>query len=985
MSSEESSDSESETSETSSSYTTSSGSSSSEDEVISDKQAHQTKASVDSTYKVSTIGNSSARNGGSAFSTPPHQGLRKTQKRNERRRINKRMIYLKSKGILPPDALIADYNKLKESEEATGVKASSGGIREPDIEDPDIAAAFERKRKSLLESIASGGVEVTRAENTKQDIAEIRDVEGPIAAGQSSVKTLQTPTGAPHSRSTSVPAVVVQEADKTPEAIVGSEKQTASSEPPRRRSKLDLASSKRLLFGSLGLRTPKNKEEEDKLREKLMGNVKPITPNRDRVECGLSEENADKSAAEDDSWRKNIVLRAVECCHDGIKLSTPPFPFVQRWDPQQRGQSFPYGNGQKESRSKKRKRNNKKFLQQEEEQDQSYYTLDGEADDALYTANAAGDDAELNTATEARRIDSDECQGAVDKQLLQDTTGSSMDARIPADELPTLPENVSALAALVPEAAKPGTIIAFKQLDMSQETNWQPQISGYRTAKIDKVLDNGQLEMTLAYRDRPYKEKLYDGETGERLYSKFEMPDFDAEDENGDDGFLELGITEMIEPKLIQPAIPASTVDNMAVADSVEQPAASENLTGIETVDMSAAFEGDDGEDSGDIILGHDRSAEVIMAEEVTSFETMKDSPQHLQERVEITEESRVEISMLIKDAGFRSNVHSDIEQALEESPTRGVHDVELSQVHEAENSISPRFNGFNSPRSGHLNHGNKEGDLESNDSDEQLPSSQPETNGANSKEVPYTQPNNQSPQADSAIEPEIEDSWHASGSEDEGGDHSFRDDSFPIPAEPPDDPEEDPDFELKSSKASSRNREQRRSTRYSTRGGSLDAKPNGASTVPSGANKSDSDSDSEFPTVEAVFSTARSQVRSKDTDNDDRNDKENDFGKARKPVTRSSLPSSRLRSGTDILSLAFGRDPLGSSPQLSANESDGYGDISRSHGGSKNSQIVDLTQDSDGIERGGSEELGNGLPTGPGWVSKRRLGRRRVTRRAEY
>ena len=984
MSSAESSDSESDTSATSSSYTTSSGSSSSEDGIVSDKQAHQTETLVDSTHKVSVIGNTSATKGGSAFSTPPNQGLRRTQKRNERRRINKRMIYLKSKGILPPDALVADYNRLKESEEATGVKASSGGISEPLIEDPDIAAAFERKRKSLLESIASGGVEVNGAENTKQDVTETPDFVDAVPAEQPSLKTPQAPAGARTSRSTSVPAVVVEEADKTPKAMFGLEKQASSSEIPRQRSKLDLASSKRLLFGSLGLRTPKNKQEEDKLREKLMENVKPVAQSREQVERGLAEEAADKSAAEDEGWRKKVVLKAVECCHDGVHLSTPPFPFVQRWDPQQRGQSFPCHNSQKESRGKKRKRNNKKFLQQEAEQDQGYYALDEEADDAMYTANAASGEADLNTAAEARRIDSDEYQGAVDKQLLQDTTESITDAKIPSDELPILPENVSALAALVPEAAKPGTIIAFKQLDMSQETSWQPQISAYRTAKIDKILENGQLQMILAYRDRPYKEKLYNEETGERLYSKFEMPDFDAEDENDDDGFLELGITEMIEPKLIQAAVPASTVDDIAIADSIEQPAASENLTRIETIDMSTAIDGDDGEDSGGIILGHDRPAEVIVTEEVTSFETMKEPSQHPQGPVEIPEEKRVEISKLIKDAGFRSTVHSDIDRALEESPTRGVHDVELSKGHEAEDSMSPRFNGFNSPLSEYLNHENQAEDLESNDMDDQIPSSQPETNGANSSKISYTQPIHQSPQADPAIEPEIEDSWHALGSDDESGEHSFREDSFPIPAEPPDDPEEDPDFELKSAKVLSRNREQRRSTRYSTRGRSLDANHNGTFTGPSGANKSGSDSDSEFPTVEAVFSTARSHVRSKDTDNDERNDKDNDIGGTRKPTTRSSVPSSRLRSGMDILTLAFGRDPLGSSPQLSANESDHYADGPRSHLGSKNSQVVDLTQESDGIERSGSEELGNGLPTGPGWVRKRRLGRRRLVSRAE-
>jgi hypothetical protein len=37
---------------------------------------------------------------------------------------------------------------------------------------------------------------------------------------------------------------------------------------------------------------------------------------------------------DDDSWRERIDLRAVECCDNGVELSTPPFPFYQYWDPQ---------------------------------------------------------------------------------------------------------------------------------------------------------------------------------------------------------------------------------------------------------------------------------------------------------------------------------------------------------------------------------------------------------------------------------------------------------------------------------------------------------------------------------------------------------------------------------------------------------------------------------------------------------------------------
>jgi hypothetical protein len=39
---------------------------------------------------------------------------------------------------------------------------------------------------------------------------------------------------------------------------------------------------------------------------------------------------------DDDSWLQRIDLRAVECCEEGIELSTPPFPFYHRWDPEYR-------------------------------------------------------------------------------------------------------------------------------------------------------------------------------------------------------------------------------------------------------------------------------------------------------------------------------------------------------------------------------------------------------------------------------------------------------------------------------------------------------------------------------------------------------------------------------------------------------------------------------------------------------------------------
>lgn len=47
------------------------------------------------------------------------------------------------------------------------------------------------------------------------------------------------------------------------------------------------------------------------------------------------EENGD--AADKADWRQKVTYLGVECCQQGVELSEPPFPFEQRWDPQQQG------------------------------------------------------------------------------------------------------------------------------------------------------------------------------------------------------------------------------------------------------------------------------------------------------------------------------------------------------------------------------------------------------------------------------------------------------------------------------------------------------------------------------------------------------------------------------------------------------------------------------------------------------------------------
>lgn len=133
----------------------------------------------------------------------------------------------------------------------------------------------------------------------------------------------------------------------------------------------------------------------------------------------------------------------------------------------------------------------------------------------------------------------------------------------PSDDLPTLPADPSSVPDLLESEAKVGAIIAFRQLDMSKATNWQPQMSEYRVAEVHDVLDNGTINVRLAVRDRRPKAEPVDPEDdGPRVYDKFEMPGFE-DDEEEDDGYRELAFAELSDSKLLRPAPPVIDGDGV--------------------------------------------------------------------------------------------------------------------------------------------------------------------------------------------------------------------------------------------------------------------------------------------------------------------------------------------------------------------------------------------------------------------------------------
>lgn len=376
---------------------------------------------------------------------------------------------------------------------------------------------FQKRREALLKQIAGGGIDVTPSQDSHK----------------------------PQER----------EEKETQQDSVPSQNGDGTLDSAARKKKLDVRASQRMLLGSLGHRAPRNATERAALVQKMESTNKKdvseqaVAKKSDPVSSALAEkakkdpklkalmrkvvaktaskreneewqkhinecraelEAANKAngagAGEDpDFWKAHIELDAVECCEEDVKLSTPPFPFYQRWDPSQR-------------KGKKRKR--KEYY---EEQDESYFGNGEEGGDGLdYDDQGEAEEWNgINGADEAYEIE---------------------------DDLPSVPEDISTLPMVKEEELVSGDIIVFKNLEVSASTGWAPAVSPLRTAKVinEKVEPGQTLVLQLAKRDQP--ERMYDDE-GNRVYEKFEMETGEGDD--AEQGVLELGFVELVEPRLL--------------------------------------------------------------------------------------------------------------------------------------------------------------------------------------------------------------------------------------------------------------------------------------------------------------------------------------------------------------------------------------------------------------------------------------------------
>lgn len=647
----------------------------------------------------------------------PGTGLKSTKARNQRRRHANALDRYKKKGILPAGTTITELVQLDMRNIKTFAAAGKAlaNIRLQDKPNNQRAMAeqsardteFTARRQELLESLASGGIDINGIDS--MDPVEASNVESNPIANSSSKNSASAKASSVHVpvRGLEDESIAVSPAfmpTQTP-ILTPSAGDTDPSEDnggsARKRAKLDMGAGRRLLFGALGLKTPRSKADEEKVKNDLMKYAKPLRVSKDQ---GIELARAEDVDEDTDAWKQKIVLSAVECCHDGIHYSEPPFPFVQRWDPQQQGG---YSYGRRGGKTKQIQRNRSEFYddQPKKKQKRQHEKEDTSVvDDSYYDAydeysvdadGISGHQPDVVAATEAE----------IQDQLLKDRNEEIQDES--NDDLPALPADMSTLPTLDISDVRPGAVIAFKQLIMSEATQWQPQMSAYRTAVVIQAPTDGPYELQLAKRDREYKERYYDEETGQRVYGKFDIPDEEDDEEPEDDGFLEADFTVFVDGRLVQSVDDALIVGHNATETTSPRPedgSALENTTKSPTEvnmvePMEKSFEG---------MEDHKMSTTGAANLAVDRIELIAK---------EISDEARQEYSQFISEGGSSSTAATPVARVQEgcEVLDASNHSPRILSS-KADAPLSTTFNGPSSltPKVEHRGRGNENDEAQS-------------------------------------------------------------------------------------------------------------------------------------------------------------------------------------------------------------------------------------------------------------------------------
>ena len=520
----------------------------------------------------------------------PGKGSNLTRRNNQRQRKKKRLNFLKAEGLLAPNAGFKELEAFEQN-------ASTLPVTDDLAQVHDLENTFEARKQELRERLMPRGADSIGESDASGQVSgelpcDLTNGNGPVSAQ----------------------ALVPNSEDRHEVRSI-------------RRAKLDLDSSRRMLFGSLGLKAPKTPADEQLLREKLAKQGRALTAGRAKHST-TEEKNASETHAKpvpgrtaSETWRDKIMLSAVECEGKDQRLTTPPFPFVQRWQ-------------QGEQRNQFQGELQEYHACNVEEQQGASTTVNEPGSSGFYVE---GDSV----------LDGVKLNGAIQNQLILEAEELSKREEAKNSTVPDMPvvTEYDVLEALKAEDAVAGAVIAFKQLDMSKKTLWRPEISAYRTAKIQEVLLDGTLKILLAERDRTSLSLGSDDHTGERVFSKFEMPI--EEDEDGpDNGLREVLYRDLIEPKL---------VEGVAASSSVGQ------STHIARSSTSGT-----------------KSDEEV-SQVIASANSINPSVQEPSAQVVVSTPRQEEISKLIQDAGFHSSLDTELLQPTPMSPRIAGHDDESS------------------------------------------------------------------------------------------------------------------------------------------------------------------------------------------------------------------------------------------------------------------------------------------------------------------
>lgn len=546
---------------------------------------------------------------------PPGQGKTATQRRNARRRA----------------ALKARKAALGGESWPTSINQP---IASPGSESRDSRNSIAAKKAALLRSLDIPEEELSRQlrDSTRNDADDSHVPPAEVVAND-----LTPHTSAPPGHES-----------------VGADSVSASSQ---RKSKLNISAGRRMVFGALGLKNPTSKDDEEQLRSTLLKNIQPLVNHRlvDSTSNRCDQSNDEPAGQEHpEAWRDRIVYRGVECCHDGVELSEPPFPFVQRWDPQQ--QHFYKDKTQRGGRSKRKQRNQAEFFDEEARPSTKRRKFDG---DSLHHDADADVRDPYNHRDDGFGYDDTVLNYDDEPQEPPKQTDRVLSKMEDEEDLPPLPTDVSTLPILAAGDAAPGMVLTWKQWLLSRATSWQPQVSSLTGIIVD-VLASSALRVRLAKRDRnlDQNEKVYDDE-GNRVYDKFELPGADDEDEEAEaaeEGYRTLEFADMIEPRVLRG--PSQATESIPSVQQAPSTLNQEEATCAAQVKCQVKPDRHQA-DSQQISI--DRQQSIVSEADLSKSSPFMAGQLLSDGAVSVSEDRRREISLLINDAGFRKDVDPSV------------------------------------------------------------------------------------------------------------------------------------------------------------------------------------------------------------------------------------------------------------------------------------------------------------------------------------